>query len=298
MARALISVVAVVAALSACTVEAVPTGTLASTTAPPISAQPIAQSKASPSPWVSCGPQILVGDSTGRLLSCADLGKVATSSVAQHVANIAADPAQIRMWWTVETCASTWWLDIHKGTDGVTVMDLSDGEHTSCPAYTTGRAILLVFRPMISAREVIQLHDGVPVVSSGPHTVPPAATTFPSTPSTIQFGRWELPHFAHPGRDATEIQVTVFEKACASGHSPDGRILEPFVAYDSDSVWIAFGIWSLPGVQSCGRGPGVSYTVHLRQPLGRRQIHDGARIIEYSVFFGPDCPFWRERKDC
>jgi hypothetical protein len=52
------------------------------------------------------------------------------------------------------------------------------------------------------------------------------------------------------------------------------------LAYDDSRVWIAFAIWSLPGAQTCVDGPGVPYTVELSQPVGRRALGDGARIIE------------------
>ncbi|MEO8698069.1 MAG: hypothetical protein ABI658_31515 [Acidimicrobiales bacterium] len=269
------------------------TDTPAPSAAPLVTAQPTDQLTPSSSPWVPCGPQILVGDSTGQLLSCEDIGTVGIVSVAPHVANIPADPAQVRIWWTVETCATTWWLDIHDGASGVTVIDLKDGDHPACPTYTVGRALTLVFRPMVSASDVVQLHNGVPVISTWPVSTPPTEPmTYPSTPASIQFGRWEVAHHEHLTRDSTEIHVLVFERACSSGQSPEGRILEPFVAYDKATVWIEFGIWSLPGVQSCEPGPGVPYTVLLRDPLGRRHIEE--RISD-DGFGGPfitwaDCP--------
>jgi hypothetical protein len=140
---------------------------------------------------------------------------------------------------------------------------------------------------LISSTAVIQLHNGVPVISLWPHPPPPTERkTYPSTPASIQFGHWELAPGQKLKKDTTEIEVMVYENACASGQAPDGRILEPFLVYDSSWVWIAFAIWSLPGAQTCENGPGVPYTVQLREPLGPRHLQDGARQTSYFAVAG------------
>jgi hypothetical protein len=249
---------------------------------------------------VACGTQVQVGDSTGRLQSCEDIGPIEIDRASPHVMNEPSDPSRMRIWWAAQSCVSTWWIDIHDGANAV-VIDIEDGEHLSCPSESVDRAVTLSFRPMVHLREVIQLHNGLPVISMWPVRTPTPPTqraTYPSTPSSIQFGRWELAHGENLTRNTTEIDVVVFEQACASGQSPEGRILEPFLAYSETGVSIAFAIWSLAGVQTCEPGPGVPYSVHLSEPLGRRHLQDGARIIESWAFFRHDCPFRSSQNGC
>jgi hypothetical protein len=186
---------------------------------------------------VPCGPQFLVRDNTGQLLDCEDMGTVAIVNAAPHVANVPADPAQIRIWWSVVTCATEWWLDIFHGPSAITVIDLKDVDHPACAKMTVGRALVLALRRMVSASDVVQIHNGVPVVSSWPVSTPPTGpVTYPSTPASIQFGRWEVAPGQQLRRKVSDFDVVVYEKACASGQSPDSRILQPFVAYDERSV--------------------------------------------------------------
>jgi hypothetical protein len=288
MPKLLVAVIAwVVLMLAACTATPPPSNTLVATATPQVTSaqtpEPSEQPTPTSSPWVPCGPQILVRDTTGQLLTCQDIGTVAIVNAAPHVANVPADPTQLRIWWSVDACATEWWLDISQGASGLPVIDLKDVDHAGCPnARRVGRALTLEFRPMVSASQVLQLHNGGPVISVWPtSTLPPTPTMYPSTPSSIQFGHWDtVVNRGQLTRKSTEVTVVVREQACASGKSPEGRILEPFVAYDTRYVWVSFAIWSLPGVQSCERGPGVPYTVHLSQPLGRRALHDGGVIFD------------------
>lgn len=261
---------------------------------------PTVEPTASASPWVACGAQVQVGDSTGRLQSCEDLGTMTIDRTSPHVTNEPFDPSRMRIWWAAQSCVSTWWIDIHDGANAV-VIDIDDGDHVSCPGESSNRVVTLSFRPMVQLRDVVQLHNGMPVISMWPvrtPTPPARQATYPSTPASIQFGRWELAAGENLNRKTTEIHVVVFEKACASGLSPEGRILEPFIAYDERYVWIAFAAWSLAGVQTCEPGPGVPHTVQMRELLGRRHIEDGARIIESWGFFRTDCPFGSPQNPC
>lgn len=77
------------------------------------------------------------------------------------------------------------------------------------------------------------------------------------------------------GREATEFDALVLERACASGQSSDGRIAPPFVLYEPDAVVLTFGVVLKPGGQRCPGHPPGTYHVRLDEPIGDRWLLDG-----------------------
>ncbi len=77
------------------------------------------------------------------------------------------------------------------------------------------------------------------------------------------------------GREATEFDALVLERACAGGQSSDGRIAPPFVLYEEDTVVLTFGVVLKPGGQRCPGHPPGSYHVTLDEPIGDRWLLDG-----------------------
>jgi hypothetical protein len=86
---------------------------------------------------------------------------------------------------------------------------------------------------------------------------------------------WLDPAAPRPGRDATEFDVLVLERACASGESSDGRIAPPFVFYEADAVVLTFGVVLKPDGGRCPGHPPGSYHVTLDEPIGDRWLLDG-----------------------
>ena len=286
---------AVAMVLASCATAPVPTSTPGQTASPP--AGPISSPTASPPPAIACGPFIDLVDTTGRVRDCTDLGQVDEESVAPHLANHGADLSGLRVWWKTRSCVMTWTAELRE-TGGAVVLAVDDAAYKECGGYPVGHALDLTLEPMELASNIVLMHNHVPVLSLRPVPTSPSGT-YPSTPASIHFGRWELAHGENPTRDATEIHVVVFEQACASGQSPEGRILEPFLAYDDRYVWIAFAVWSLAGAQLCVEGPGVPYTVELREPLGRRHLQDGAIIIDgWGGRFVTTCPSRSPQNGC
>jgi hypothetical protein len=76
-------------------------------------------------------------------------------------------------------------------------------------------------------------------------------------------------------REATEFDVLVLERACASGQSSEGRIAPPFVLYEPDSVVLTFGVVLTPGGGRCPGHPPGSYHMKLDEPIGDRWLLDG-----------------------
>lgn len=86
---------------------------------------------------------------------------------------------------------------------------------------------------------------------------------------------WIDPANPPRGRDATEFDALVLERACAGGQSSDGRIAPPFVLYEPDAVVVTFGVVLKPGGQRCPGHPPGSYHVRLDEPIGDRWLLDG-----------------------
>ena len=92
----------------------------------------------------------------------------------------------------------------------------------------------------------------------------------------IHAARWELAPGAEIGPDTVSFEALVFEQACASGASPEGRIAGPAVIPLDDSVIVILGTRPPPGPQTCLTGPPATVRVQLPDPLGNRQLLDGS----------------------
>jgi hypothetical protein len=75
--------------------------------------------------------------------------------------------------------------------------------------------------------------------------------------------------------ESSSLHVLVVEAACASGQSPEGRILDPIVEYQATRIRITIWIRRLPGTQTCQGNFGYPTTVELSQPVGARTLVDG-----------------------
>jgi len=100
-----------------------------------------------------------------------------------------------------------------------------------------------------------------------PEIVPPAG---------VNRAEWRLdPGFPPPGVGDRTIHVLINERACASGQSPEGRVLPPIVAPGQTAMTIAILVTSRPGGQECPGNPDFAMTVDLPEPLGGRPLLDG-----------------------
>lgn len=92
----------------------------------------------------------------------------------------------------------------------------------------------------------------------------------------MEAGRWELGPEQQVGRDTESFEALVYEQACASGASPEGRIVEPGVIPLDFSMIVILGTRPPPGPQTCEPGPPATVLVRLPEPLGDRQLLDGS----------------------
>ncbi|MDQ3879468.1 MAG: hypothetical protein M3295_00055 [Chloroflexota bacterium] len=92
----------------------------------------------------------------------------------------------------------------------------------------------------------------------------------------LSAARWQLAPDAELRPESMSVRVLVFEQACASGTSPEGRIAPAAVIYGDATVTIIFGTRPLAGAQTCQGAPPAEVSVQLREPLGGRVLLDGS----------------------
>lgn len=74
------------------------------------------------------------------------------------------------------------------------------------------------------------------------------------------------------------VPALVREVACASGHPPNDRLLEPEVFSSADAVLVTFWVRLRPGPQDCVGNPPFATTLELPEPLGDRRLLDGSVV--------------------
>jgi hypothetical protein len=94
----------------------------------------------------------------------------------------------------------------------------------------------------------------------------------------IEAARWDIAPDEQVGPDTMTFEASVSELGCASGLSPEGRIVGPTLLVTDESVTVIFGTKPLAGPQTCQAGPSVVVVVGLPEPLGDRQLLDGAAL--------------------
>lgn len=98
---------------------------------------------------------------------------------------------------------------------------------------------------------------------------------FPRIPDVGPAAWWVDPTAGSLSPATTKVQALLIEQACASGHSPEGRILEPVIDYGADAVVVTISVTHRIGGQDCqGNGP-FPIEITLTEPLGERALLDG-----------------------
>lgn len=86
---------------------------------------------------------------------------------------------------------------------------------------------------------------------------------------------WSLPGDARLAESTTTFTAGVSRLDCSSGVT--GTVLEPQIDHDDDRVVVTFVVERLPeGAADCQGNPEVPYEVVLDEPLGDRELVDGA----------------------
>jgi hypothetical protein len=89
---------------------------------------------------------------------------------------------------------------------------------------------------------------------------------------------WVNPAAAAPGPGAMTISALIRERACASGRSPEGRVVEPAIFSSEDALLISVFVRQPAGSQDCPGNPAVPLEIALPEPLGERRLLDGSEV--------------------
>jgi hypothetical protein len=94
----------------------------------------------------------------------------------------------------------------------------------------------------------------------------------------VEAAAWELAPGEVPVPDTQALDVLVTERTCASGHSPDGRVIPAAIVYLESYIVITFATRPLDGPQTCEAAPPAEVTVQLDEPVRSRELLDGSSI--------------------
>lgn len=98
-------------------------------------------------------------------------------------------------------------------------------------------------------------------------------------PDDVVAGAWWVdPEFGSPQPMDTSVHAVVRERACAGGHSPEGRLLEPVVLSGLRDITIIVPIRRRRGPNDCTGNPAIRTLIRLPAPLGSRALLDGATL--------------------
>jgi hypothetical protein len=106
-----------------------------------------------------------------------------------------------------------------------------------------------------------------------------------SSPDTEIEGRviaadwWVDPAGLPLSTKTTTVPTLIHERPCASGRSPEGRVLEPAIFSSQDAVLITMWVRRPTGAgQDCQGNPDFPVEIKLPEPLGGRKLLDGSSI--------------------
>lgn len=89
---------------------------------------------------------------------------------------------------------------------------------------------------------------------------------------------WVDPVAGALSAETTVIPAIISEQACASGQSPEGRVLDPVIEYRADAVVVTISVTKRIGGQDCPGNPDFPIEIKLAEPLGERALLDGGSI--------------------
>jgi hypothetical protein len=118
-----------------------------------------------------------------------------------------------------------------------------------------------------------------------PSQAEPSPVETPDVPLPTPAGdtaTWRLLHPAGVGPRTTELAVGVTRLGCASGAT--GSVLDPVVEVGGAQVVITIEVEPLPdGPYECQGNETIEYVVNLPEPLGDRDLVDGACLAGEAV---------------
>lgn len=189
-----------------------------------------------------------VVDETGIVERCL----AATPVGGPPATNPEGDLSVLQLEWSGSSCHAAARLSLARTATGYSLDITPTGG--LCRMLNAAYAVRLALREPVPAAEVLVTHGGAP---------------------ELGLAWWELAAHERPTATSTELDLVVYEQACANGESPEGRVVGPRVDYSEEAVTILFWVSPLPGGGDCPLAPGAPVRVELSGPLGDRRIVDG-----------------------
>jgi len=202
---------------------------------------------------------------------------------------------------TAASGLATWWVDplaLPLSDGGTTIRGFIREQACANGASPEGRvlepgieyrpdAIVITFRVTMSPGDcpsnpsfpvVVTLAEpiGGRALLDGSEDPPRDATTGDPQAAPSGPASWWVDPVALPlADDARVISGFIRERACASGTSPEGRVLEPTIEYSAVAIIITFSVEMLPSGR-CPSNPAYPVEVHLAEPVAGRALLDGS----------------------
>ena len=82
----------------------------------------------------------------------------------------------------------------------------------------------------------------------------------------------------HPSPEARQIELEVYERACASGQAADDRVEIVEQETSDEQLMLVVGVRPLDGDHTCPGNPPTPLTIHLDEPLGDRIVVDASTL--------------------
>ena len=98
----------------------------------------------------------------------------------------------------------------------------------------------------------------------------------------IRASSWRLDPTHEPRADDTVLRILVTEQMYAGGKRADGRVLDPDLYEDEHELILTMFVTPLEGFQIRSPNPKTPVRVALPQPVGSRELIDGA-VYDYSL---------------
>lgn len=119
------------------------------------------------------------------------------------------------------------------------------------------------------------------VGGAGPQT-PKSIDRGSITPEAGEIATWALRNSSEVTSNSTMLQLGVTRLDCAGGVT--GAVLDPLVKSEQDRIVIRADVEPLPpGAHNCQGNNAVPVTVHLDQPVGKRELVDAACLEDRAI---------------
>jgi hypothetical protein len=102
-----------------------------------------------------------------------------------------------------------------------------------------------------------------------------------ATREGIRASSWRLDPTREAPPEETVLHVLVTEQTFAGGQRADDRVLVPDIYIDEHELVLTMFVTPRPGYQSASPNPETPVRITLPEPIGTRQLIDGA-LIEFS----------------